>query len=206
MSSNILPEKCKLTGNYHPLRGSCWRVFYPGRLIEVLKFLYLKTWASFLTSQMEIVFPGRLSFLCFYRLCLTYLNIARQEIWSFKKLKILRNDLVWFHSPVLLRDHLSFNISWMSFGKKLNFPQFTDNFSDRPHSFLWLALKIDKSPASKGSREVANLICIKFKKCGLAKFNNNGCTEEYVNFHPKACFKSMKTKTCKRTDCKLIYG
>ena len=49
-------------------------------------------------------------------------------------------------------------------------------------------------------------ICMKFKKFGLVKFNNkNGCTEDCESYHPKACFESMKTKMCKRADCKFFH-
>ena len=47
--------------------------------------------------------------------------------------------------------------------------------------------------------------CNKFKKFGLTKFNKSGCTEECEFYHPKACFESMKTKTCKRSECKFFH-
>ena len=37
--------------------------------------------------------------------------------------------------------------------------------------------------------------CQKFKTHGLKKFNNKGCEESCNNYHPKACFESMKSKT-----------
>ena len=38
------------------------------------------------------------------------------------------------------------------------------------------------------------------------KFNkNHGCTEECDQYHPKACFESMKTKTCRRSECKFFH-
>ena len=48
-------------------------------------------------------------------------------------------------------------------------------------------------------------LCNKFKRFGLVKFNKNGCTEDCEFYHPKACFESMKTKTCKRHDCKFFH-
>jgi hypothetical protein len=49
-------------------------------------------------------------------------------------------------------------------------------------------------------------ICNKFKKHGLKKFNKtSGCGEDCEYYHPMACFESMKTKTCKRGDCKFYH-
>ena len=50
-------------------------------------------------------------------------------------------------------------------------------------------------------------MCNKFKKFGLQKFNKNknGCTENCELYHPRACFEAMKTKTCKRIDCKFFH-
>ena len=47
----------------------------------------------------------------------------------------------------------------------------------------------------------------KFKKFGLQKFNKNknGCTENCEFYHPRACFEAMKTKMCKRNDCKFFH-
>ena len=46
--------------------------------------------------------------------------------------------------------------------------------------------------------------CNKFKKFGLVQFNKNGSTEDCEHYHPKACFDSMKTKICKRSECKYL--
>ena len=48
-------------------------------------------------------------------------------------------------------------------------------------------------------------ICPKFKKFGLKKFNKSGCEESCENYHPKACFEAMKSKTCNRTGCKFFH-
>ena len=59
----------------------------------------------------------------------------------------------------------------------------------------------NKCKFGKDCRREHPKICIKLKKFGLTKFNNkNGCTEDWENYHPKACFESLKTKTCKRQD------
>ena len=58
----------------------------------------------------------------------------------------------------------------------------------------------------KDCRKEHPKICNKFKKYGLKKFNkNNGCTEECEFYHPMACFESMKSKTCKRSECKFYH-
>ena len=46
---------------------------------------------------------------------------------------------------------------------------------------------------------------LSFEKFGLKKFNKNGCEESCDNYHPKACFEAMKTKTCKRDGCKFFH-
>ena len=48
-------------------------------------------------------------------------------------------------------------------------------------------------------------LCIKFKKFGLKKINKNECNEECESYHPRACFESIKSKTCKRSDCKFYH-
>ena len=50
-------------------------------------------------------------------------------------------------------------------------------------------------------------MCNKFKKFGLQKFNKNksGCTEECEFYHPRACFEALKTKTCRRADCRFFH-
>ena len=46
----------------------------------------------------------------------------------------------------------------------------------------------------------------KFKKFGLKKFNkSNGCSEDCDQYHPMACFELMKTKSCKRPECKFYH-
>ena len=58
----------------------------------------------------------------------------------------------------------------------------------------------------KDCRKAHPKICNKFKKFGLKKFNkNNGCTEDCDQYHPMACFESMKTKTCKRHECNFYH-
>lgn len=47
--------------------------------------------------------------------------------------------------------------------------------------------------------------CQKFKTHGLKKFNDKGCEESCNKFHPRACFESMKSKTCNRNDCKYYH-
>ena len=63
----------------------------------------------------------------------------------------------------------------------------------------------NKCKFGKDCRKQHPKICLKFKKSGLKKFNKNGCEMECTNFHPKACFESMKTKTCQRMDCKFYH-
>ena len=48
-------------------------------------------------------------------------------------------------------------------------------------------------------------ICNKFKRAGRAKFKKAGCNNDYEFCHPKACYESMKTKMCKRTNCKFFH-
>ena len=48
-------------------------------------------------------------------------------------------------------------------------------------------------------------MCPKFKKFGLKKFNKSGCEESCTNYHPKACFEAMKSKTCNRQGCKFYH-
>ena len=64
---------------------------------------------------------------------------------------------------------------------------------------------INKCKFGKECRKDHPKICIKFKKHGLKKFNKNGCEESCVDYHPKACFEAMKSKTCKRPDCKFFH-
>ena len=65
---------------------------------------------------------------------------------------------------------------------------------------------MNKCKFGKDCRKDHPKTCLKFKKFGLAKFNkNNGCSENCEHYHPKACFESMKTKTCKRIDCKFFH-
>jgi hypothetical protein len=64
---------------------------------------------------------------------------------------------------------------------------------------------INKCKFGKDCRKGHPKICIKFKKFGLKKFNKSGCEENCENFHPKACFEAMKTKTCKRINCKFFH-
>jgi hypothetical protein len=64
----------------------------------------------------------------------------------------------------------------------------------------------NKCKFGKECRKEHPKICNKFKKYGLKKFNKAaGCNEECEFYHPMACFESMKTKTCKRTDCKFYH-
>lgn len=64
----------------------------------------------------------------------------------------------------------------------------------------------NKCKFGKECRKEHPKICNKFKKHGLKKFNKAaGCNEECEFYHPMACFESMKTKTCKRTDCKFYH-
>ena len=64
----------------------------------------------------------------------------------------------------------------------------------------------NKCKFGKDCRKAHPKICNKFKKFGLKKFNKiNGCSEECDQYHPMACFESMKTKTCKRPDCKFYH-
>ena len=62
----------------------------------------------------------------------------------------------------------------------------------------------NKCKFGKECRKEHPKMCVKFKKFGLQKFNKNknGCSDDCEHYHPRACFESMKTKTCKRTDCK----
>jgi hypothetical protein len=62
----------------------------------------------------------------------------------------------------------------------------------------------NKCKFGKDCRKVHPKICTKFKKFGLKKFNKSGCEENCENFHPKACFEAIKTKTCKRINCKFF--
>ena len=48
-------------------------------------------------------------------------------------------------------------------------------------------------------------ICNKFKKFGLKKFNKSGCDKDCEYYHPKACYESMKSKTCSRKDCYFYH-
>ena len=65
----------------------------------------------------------------------------------------------------------------------------------------------NKCKFGKECRKEHPKICNKFKKFGLQKFNKNknGCSEECEFYHPRACFEAMKTKTCKRNDCKYFH-
>ena len=63
----------------------------------------------------------------------------------------------------------------------------------------------NKCKFGKDCRKLHPRICNKFKKYGLAKFNKSGCSENCEFYHPKACFDSMKTKSCKRPDCKFFH-
>ena len=63
----------------------------------------------------------------------------------------------------------------------------------------------NKCKFGKECRKEHPKICQKFKKSGLVKFNKNGCSENCEFYHPKACFDSMKTKICRRTDCKFFH-
>ena len=65
---------------------------------------------------------------------------------------------------------------------------------------------INKCRFGKDCRKEHPKICNKFKKFGLAKFNkNHGCNKDCESYHPRACFESMKTKSCKRSDCKFFH-
>ena len=64
---------------------------------------------------------------------------------------------------------------------------------------------LNKCKFGKDCRKDHPKICIKFKKHGLKKFNKLGCEENCGNYHPKACFEAMKTKNCKRPDCKFYH-
>ena len=64
---------------------------------------------------------------------------------------------------------------------------------------------INKCKFGKDCRRAHPKICIKFKKFGLKKFYKNGCNKSCENYHPKACFEAMKTKNCKRSDCKFVH-
>ncbi len=64
----------------------------------------------------------------------------------------------------------------------------------------------NKCKFGKECRKEHPKICNKFKKHGLKKFNRtSGCSEDCEYYHPMACFESMKTKTCKRGDCKFYH-
>ena len=63
----------------------------------------------------------------------------------------------------------------------------------------------NKCKFGKDCRKAHPKMCPKFKKFGLKKFNKNGCEESCENYHPKACFEAMKTKTCNRNDCKFFH-
>ena len=47
--------------------------------------------------------------------------------------------------------------------------------------------------------------CLNFKKFGMKKFNPKGCEDSCTNYHPKGCFESMRSKTCKREDCNFFH-
>ena len=64
---------------------------------------------------------------------------------------------------------------------------------------------INKCKFGKDCRKAHPKMCPKFKKFGLKKFNKSGCEESCVNYHPKACFEAMKSKTCSRTGCKFYH-
>ena len=64
---------------------------------------------------------------------------------------------------------------------------------------------INKCKFGKDCRKEHPKMCPKFKKHGLKKFNKLGCEESCQNYHPKACFEAMKTKTCKRSGCKFYH-
>ena len=48
-------------------------------------------------------------------------------------------------------------------------------------------------------------ICKTFRKFGLIRFNEKGCSGKCEFFHPNGCRVSLRTKKCERSDCRFFH-
>ena len=65
--------------------------------------------------------------------------------------------------------------------------------------------KNGKCKFNKDCRYAHPPICKTFRKFGLIRFNEKGCSGKCEFFHPNGCRDSLRTKKCERSDCRFFH-